>query len=111
VRFSLLLATGLFLALTDLQTLKCPGSAAGKGQLTSLAALQGLKLRTLHCHNTQIADLSAPEEMPPKEIRCDFQAERDADRLRAIETLETINGKPARDFWKEVDARVPDRKP
>jgi len=42
--------------------------------------------------------------MPLKEFSCDFKTERDAEILRSIKTLETINGKPAAVFWKEVDA-------
>jgi hypothetical protein len=43
--------------------------------------------------------------MPLKELSCDFKPERDAAILRPIRTLERINGKPAQEFWKEVDAR------
>ena len=42
--------------------------------------------------------------MPLKVLECDFKPERDGDILRSLTTLETINGKPARDFWKDVDA-------
>jgi hypothetical protein len=34
----------------------------------------------------------------------DFEAARDATILRALPTLQTINGKPAAEFWKEADA-------
>jgi hypothetical protein len=34
-----------------------------------------------------------------------FWRERDADILRSIKTLETINGKAAAAFWKEVDQK------
>jgi hypothetical protein len=40
--------------------------------------------------------------MPLKEIRCDFERERDAEVLRSLTTLERINDKPAADFWKEA---------
>jgi len=43
--------------------------------------------------------------MPLKELWCDFQPERDAEILRSIKTLETINGKPAAEFWKEVEKK------
>ena len=45
--------------------------------------------------------------MPLKDLRCDFKPERDAEILRSIKTLETINDKPAEEFWKEVDAKKP----
>jgi hypothetical protein len=34
-----------------------------------------------------------------------FKPERDAEILRSIKTLESINQKPAADFWKEVEAQ------
>jgi Leucine-rich repeat (LRR) protein len=41
--------------------------------------------------------------MPLKELICDFQPDRDAEILRSIKTLEKINGKPAAEFWKDVE--------
>ena len=41
--------------------------------------------------------------MPLKDLDCDFKPERDTELLRSIKTLETINGKPAAEFWKEVE--------
>jgi hypothetical protein len=38
--------------------------------------------------------------MPLRGIHCDFKPERDAEVLRAIPTLETLNGKPAKEFLK-----------
>jgi hypothetical protein len=43
--------------------------------------------------------------MPLKHIHCDFQRERDAEFLRSFKALETINGKTAAEFWKEVDGK------
>jgi hypothetical protein len=43
--------------------------------------------------------------MPLTEIELAFKPERDAEILRSIKTLETINGKPAQEFWKELDAK------
>jgi hypothetical protein len=43
--------------------------------------------------------------MPLKDIHCDFQRERDAEFLHSLKTLETINGKSAAEFWKEVDGK------
>jgi hypothetical protein len=43
--------------------------------------------------------------MPLKELGCDFLPERDAEIVRSIKTLEKINGKPAAEFWKEVDQK------
>jgi hypothetical protein len=43
--------------------------------------------------------------MPLQDIHCDFPRERDAEFLRSFKTLETINGKSAAEFWKEVDGK------
>jgi hypothetical protein len=49
--------------------------------------------------------------MPLVALQCDFEPERDAEVLRSIKTLEKINDKPAAEFWKEVDAKNPAKKP
>jgi len=49
--------------------------------------------------------LSPLKDLPLTNIECDFQPERDAEILRSIKTLETINGKPAAEFWKEVEKK------
>ena len=40
----------------------------------------------------------------------DFKPERDAEILRSIKTLETINDKPAAEFWKEVEEQQKGKK-
>jgi hypothetical protein len=45
--------------------------------------------------------------MSLKALWCDFQAQRDTRILRSLTTLEEINGKPAKQFWQEVDAKKP----
>jgi hypothetical protein len=70
-----------------------------------------MKLMSFSCERTKVSDLSALSEMPLKELSCDFKPERDAEILRSINTLEKINGKPAKEFWQEVDAKKLDKKP
>ncbi len=60
-------------------------------------------LTTLLVDHTKVTDLSLLKGMPLKELSCDFRPERDAKILRDIKTLETINGKPAAEFWKEIE--------
>jgi hypothetical protein len=38
-----------------------------------------------------------------KALTLDFKPDRDSGLLRSIKTLETINGKPASEFWKEEE--------
>ncbi len=54
---------------------------------------------------TRVTDLSLIKDLPLKELDCDFRPERDADILRSIQTLEKINGKPAAEFWREVEKK------
>jgi hypothetical protein len=75
--------------------------------VSDLSPLKGMKLTTLHCDGTKVTDLSPLKGMPLSELKCDFDPGRDADVLRSINTLEAINGKPAKEFWKEVDAKKP----
>lgn len=86
--------------------------------LKSLEPLRGAPLKGLECHRTEVADLKPLRGMsqlyglniistkirdlsPLKEtgglrlLWCDFVADRDADILRSVKSLEQINGKPA----------------
>ncbi|CAN5153252.1 hypothetical protein BH11PLA2_BH11PLA2_47090 [soil metagenome] len=62
-------------------------------------------LAMLELRGTRITDLSLLKGWPLKVIYCDFQPERDAEILRSIKTLETINGKPAAEFWKDAEKK------
>ena len=65
-----------------------------------------MKLTKLECQGTRVTDLSPLRGMPSKDLACDFQfASRDAEILRSVKTLETINGKSIKEFWKEVDMK------
>jgi serine/threonine protein kinase/Leucine-rich repeat (LRR) protein len=71
-------------------------------KVADLSPLEGLKLTILNCQRTKVQELSPLKDMPLRHLGCDFQPERDAAILRAIKTLERINGKSAKEFWKEV---------
>jgi hypothetical protein len=64
-----------------------------------------MPLEYLSFENTQVSDLSPLKGMPLESIRGNFNPERDAAILRSIKTLQQINGKPVKEFWKEVDAK------
>jgi len=77
-------------------------------RVADLAPLRGLPLADLNCDGTPVADFSPLQTVPLKELVCDkLRPERDAGILRSIKTLEKINGQPAAEFWKAVDARKP----
>jgi hypothetical protein len=82
--------------------------------IEDISVLKGMPLQSLRIPNsriTQDSDLSILRDMPLKELHFDFKPERDADLLRSIKTLEMINGKPAAEFWKEVEEEQKGKKP
>ncbi|HVK12613.1 MAG TPA: transporter substrate-binding protein, partial [Gemmataceae bacterium] len=70
-------------------------------RVADLSPIKGAKLTELNCANTRVMDLSPLTGMPLRRLTLDFQAERDAAVLRAIKTLEKINGRKAEEFWTE----------
>ncbi len=71
--------------------------------VSDLSLLKDMKLTYLDLRGTKVTDLSPLKGMPLAKIECDFKAERDTEILRSIKTLETINGKEAKEFWRDVD--------
>jgi Leucine-rich repeat (LRR) protein len=93
---------------TDLSLLKdmrLTSLSCSSTEVADLAPLKGMSLKYLNFDGTQVTDLSPLKGMPLRELRCDFKRERDAEILRSIKTLETINRKPVAEFWKEVDKK------
>ena len=84
--------------LTTLDIYGCRG-------VSDISPLKDMKLEVLACGASSITDLTALVGMPLKtfQFQHNFNAERDAAILRSIKTLETINLKPAAEFWKEVE--------
>jgi formylglycine-generating enzyme required for sulfatase activity len=79
-------------------------------KVSDLSPLKGMPLTDLFFEGTAVTDGAVLKDLPLKKISCDFQAQRDAKILRAIKTLEEINGVPAEKFWKDVDEKQ-DKKP
>jgi hypothetical protein len=71
-------------------------------KVSDLAPIKGMPIAELRWEDAAVTDLSVVKDLPLKNLSCDFQAARDAKILRVIKTLETINGMPAEQFWKEV---------
>jgi hypothetical protein len=76
-------------------------------RVADLAPLRGMALEILEMGGTAVTDLSLLKGMPLTEFALDnnFRPERDAALLRSLTTLQKINGKPAADFWREVDGK------
>ena len=75
--------------------------------VSDLSPLMGTELHWLKCANMPaVCDLAPLRDLPLGMLWCDFKAERDADVLRSIKTLQMINDKPVAEFWKEVDAQA-----
>lgn len=110
------------LAGAPLQALNC-----SRTQVADLSPLKGMPLTFLDCSRTRVTDLtpiaglrlldrvifrdtsitdiSPLKALPLRDINFDFDPQRDTARLRSLTTLETINGRSAADFWKDVDPR------
>ncbi|MDB5341561.1 MAG: pknB 22, partial [Planctomycetaceae bacterium] len=73
--------------------------------VSDLSPLTGMPLATLDCSVVKVADFSLLKELPLKNLTIAFNPERDTELLRSLKTLETINEKPAAEFWKEVEER------
>jgi hypothetical protein len=95
-------------ALSDLELLRgMPLTHLGISatNVSDLSPLSGMMLERFYVENTKVVDLSVIKKMPLKILHCDFKPERDTELLRSIKTLETINYKPAAEFWKEVEEK------
>jgi len=93
--------------LSPLKDMKLTSLDCHRTLVSNLSPLKDMKLTKLACDHTAVSDLSPLKGMPLKELSCDFKPERDAEILRSIKTLETINDKLAKEFWKEVDGKKP----
>jgi len=96
---------------TDLSPLKgarLKQLAIHNTKVTDLSPLKGTTLTSLRMEGSAVTDLSPLEGVPLESLSCNFDAPRDARVLRGIKTLSTINGKPAAEFWKGVDANTRD---
>jgi formylglycine-generating enzyme required for sulfatase activity len=92
--------------LSPLKDMKLTNLGCDNTKVSDLSPLKDMKLTYLDCIGTKVSDLSPLRGMPLKSIRCPpFKHKRDGEILRSIKSLETINGKPAKDFWKDVNAK------
>ena len=94
--------------LSDLSPLKgmpLEHLSCGNTQVSDLTSLKGMSLRVLAIGSTPVSDLTPLKDLPLTFLFCDFKPFRDTELLHSMKTLETINHKPAAEFWKEVDAQ------
>ncbi|MFO0919771.1 MAG: leucine-rich repeat domain-containing protein [Planctomycetaceae bacterium] len=91
--------------LTPLQGMPLDVLIFGDSNVADLSPIKGMRLYDLHCNFTKVPDLSLLKDMPLKRVFCDFKSESDTDVIRSIKTLETINDKPAAEFWKNVEEK------
>ncbi len=71
-------------ALAGLRTLSCRGSTAGKGKVSDLSPLQGMKLTRLYCFYTQVSDLSPLRGMPLTLLACSGTQVSDLSPLKGM---------------------------
>ena len=89
--------------LSPLKEMKLTELLCDDTRVSDLTPLKGMPLKILNCRGTRVSDLTPLKGMPLKHLWCDFKPDRDRAILRTIKTLDQINKKPAKEFWKEVN--------
>src|SRR5262249_30712085 len=69
--------------------------------VSDLSPLRVLPLSALDIRGVRATDLSPIKALPLKELWIDYRADRQ-ELLRSLMGLESINDKPAAEFWKDV---------
>ena len=88
--------------LTPLKDLPLTELVCARTRITSLAPLKGMTtLRVLHCDANRLDDLTPIGGLSLRELSIDFDRDRHGKVLRAMKTLEKINGMPAEQFWSK----------
>jgi hypothetical protein len=72
--------------------------------VSDLTPLRGLGLTRLAITGTRVKDLSSIQGLPLTLLALDYRPEYEG-VVRSLKGLETINNKPAADFWKEVGGK------
>jgi hypothetical protein len=83
-----------------LSSLNCTGCP-----IDDLTALAAMPLQELHCEGTRVTDFTPLKYRPLRELSVDPSTVKELGVLRGSMTLQVINGKPAAEFWKELEAR------
>lgn len=73
-----------------------------------ISVLINMPLEVLNVSDVPLTSLSPLKSLPLKHLSLDFRPLRDTQLLRSIQTLETINGSPAPQFWKIAAAQQAD---
>jgi serine/threonine protein kinase len=97
--------------LTPLRGMPLTALFCGNSQVSDLTPLRGMPLLRLGCDRTRVTDLAPLKGMPLVELWCPLKPARDARFLRSLQTLEQINGRPAREFWKAAGDNEADKQP
>jgi eukaryotic-like serine/threonine-protein kinase len=87
--------------LSPLKGMKLEVLWANHTAVADLSPLQGMPLNTMWCGVSKVRDLSALAGMPLNDVSFDLHADTDLKVLRAIASLQTINGQPAAEFWRK----------
>jgi serine/threonine protein kinase/Leucine-rich repeat (LRR) protein len=91
--------------LSPLKTARLRIFNCSRTHVSDLSVLRGMPLEVLSCSRlASVSDFSFLKGLPLRILACDFIPERDTTLLRSMKTLETINGLPAKEFWKRVEA-------
>ncbi|MBX9680208.1 MAG: hypothetical protein K2X38_15715 [Gemmataceae bacterium] len=93
--------------LSPLKSMPLSKLECSHSKVSDLSPLKDMPLKYLSFSGTQVTNLSPLKRMPLTHLTYDFKAERDAELLRSIPSLEWINNKPASDVLKATTPSVP----
>jgi serine/threonine protein kinase len=99
---SLILSSTAVSDLSPLQEMELETLDVAGTPVSDLSVLKKLPLKSLDITNTAVPDLSALKGLALKELKCDVRSEEDAEVVRSIKTLATINGQPAPEMDKPI---------
>jgi len=90
--------------LTPLQGMSIAELNLAQCGIRDLNGLKRLPLKVLRLEGVPLPDLSILKSLQVIELHCDFHRFRDAEMLKSIASLQKINGTPAAEFRKQVEA-------
>jgi Leucine-rich repeat (LRR) protein len=73
--------------------------------VSDMSPLRGMALKELDVTASKVTDLSPIRDMPLTLLRLTFRRAHDAEIVRSLKRLQSINGKAVAEFWKEVDGK------
>ncbi|MEI7684912.1 MAG: protein kinase [Planctomycetota bacterium] len=96
--------TGQVIDLEPLRGLLIKDLDIGGNRIASLEHLEGMPLELLNIDQTDVVDLTPVKRSPLRELRFNFDLDRDGPHLRAMSSLTTLNALPVHEALKKAES-------